>query len=432
MSEKFDVVVVGGGPAGLSTAYFLAEKGFEPVVIERGPEPGSKNVFGGRIYSYVLDKYFPGWRKEAPIERWVRKERMSITCESGSVTLDYVKHKPLKEDEYDSFTAFLSKFTGWLSEKAEEKGAMVLPGSRVEDIVLNDQGYASGVVADGEKIEADYIVIAEGVNTLLSEKLGIRSKPRLETTALGVKEVIRLGKEEINKRFGLEDWEGVAHFFIGGPLKGIAGGGFLYTMGEYVTIGAVVRLSEVNRKEITMKDIAEQLRLHPAIYRYVKDGVLMEYSAHLTREGGLLDVLEKPYGPGYLVVGDAAGFILNTGFTIRGVDLAIESGRLAAEAISKAHEEGKRDAETLSVYKRLVEESVIYRNLREYRNLPKFLENEVLYRDLPDIACEVLGTAYTTDEEVRRIYPVLMNSLKSHGLGWITLFKLFLEARRSI
>jgi len=432
LSEKFDVVIIGGGPAGLSTAYFLAKMGFEPVVIERGPEPGAKNVFGGRIYSYVLDKHFPGWRKEAPIERWVRREKLSMSCGNDVITIDFTKKKPVSDDEYDSFTAFLSKFVAWMSEKAEEEGAMVLSGSKVDDIIFDEKEIASGVVADGERINADYIVIAEGINTLLSEKLGIRVKPPLETTALGVKEVIRLGKEEINKRFGTEDWEGVAHFFIGDPLKGIAGGGFLYTVGEYVTIGAVVRLSEVGKKEITMKDIAEKLRLHPAIYGYVKGGVLMEYSAHLTREGGLMDVLEKPYGPGYLVVGDAAGYILNTGFTIRGVDLAIESGRLAAEAINKAHNENKRDEKALSHYKKLVEDSVIGRNLREYKNLPRFLEKDLLYKDLPEIMCELFNTAYTTDEQVSRLYPVLMNSLKSHGIRWFTLLKLLMGARRSI
>ncbi len=431
MSEKFDAVIVGGGPAGLSAAYFLAKKGLEAVVVERGAETGSKNVFGGRIYSYVLDKHIPGWRKEAPIERWVRKEKLSLSCGDSTLTLDFDIHRGYSDEEYDSFTAFLSKFVAWLAEKAEEEGALVLAGSRVDDVLFKE-GIASGVIAGDEELEADYVVIAEGVNTLLSEKLGIRKEPSLNTTALGVKEVIRLGRDEINKRFNLEDWEGVAHFFMGGPLQGIAGGGFLYTMGEYVTLGAVVRLSEIRKKDIMMKDIAELIRLHPAVYEYVKGGVLMEYSAHLTREGGLLDVMNKPYGPGYVVVGDAAGYLLNTGFTVRGVDMAIESGRLAAEAIAKASEEGRRDEEALSLYKKLVDESVIGHNLREFKDLPKLLEKDILYTALPNVACDVFKAAYTTEETVQRLYPTMMHSLKRNNLGLLTLLKLFLEARRSI
>jgi electron transfer flavoprotein-quinone oxidoreductase len=430
LSEKFDVIVIGGGPAGLSSAYFLAKKGLEVVVLERGPEAGSKNVFGGRIYSYVLDKHFPGWRKEAPVERWVRKERLAISCENSAVTLELHLFRG-QDENYDSFTAFLSKFVGWLAEKAEEEGAMVLTGTKVDEIVF-ENGKAKGVVAGEERLESDYVVVAEGVNTLLSERHGLRPKPSLETTAIGVKEVIRLGKDVINERFGLEDWEGVAEFILGYPLLGVAGGGFLYTMKEYVTLGAVVRLSEVRRKKVTVRDLAELLRTHPAIRDLVKGGTLIEYSAHLTREGGVHDVMEKPYGNGYVVVGDAAGFLLNTGFTIRGVDLAIESGRLAAEAIAKAHEEGRNDEETLSYYKKLIDESVIMRNLRKFSKLPRFLENERLYKNYPEILCDVLSAAYTTEEEARRLYPVLRESMRKHDVGLFTLISDLWRARGAL
>jgi len=173
LSEKFDAIVVGGGPAGLTASYFLAKSGLDTVVFERGPEPGSKNVFGGRIYSYVLDKYFPGWRREAPIERWVRRERISVLCgDDSKISLEYLSSPP--QGGFDSFTAFLSRFLSWLAGKAEEAGATIITNARVDEILFDSKGYATGVVVEGEKIEADYILIAEGANTLLLEKHGLR------------------------------------------------------------------------------------------------------------------------------------------------------------------------------------------------------------------------------------------------------------------
>ncbi len=84
-----------------------------------------------------------------------------------------------------------------------------------------------------------------------------------------------------------------------------------------------------------MKDAIEDFRLHPYISNLLRDGTVVEYSAHLVREGGVEDIMDKPYGDGYVVVGDATGFLLNTGFTIRGVDYAMESGRLATNAVIK-------------------------------------------------------------------------------------------------
>ncbi|MEM4794244.1 MAG: FAD-dependent oxidoreductase, partial [Pyrobaculum sp.] len=85
---KFDVAVVGAGPAGLSAAYKLATAGFRVVVLERGREPGSKELYGGRIYTHLLDKYLPEFRKNAPVDRWVRKERISFLTEEKAVTIE--------------------------------------------------------------------------------------------------------------------------------------------------------------------------------------------------------------------------------------------------------------------------------------------------------------------------------------------------------
>lgn len=396
--ERFDVVVVGAGPAGLTAAYFLARKGFEVAVLERGPEPGSKNIFGGRIYSYVLDKHFPGWRKETPIERWVRREELEILCQEGSITINYQLHR--KPDGYDSFTAFLSRFLKWLALKAEEAGALVATGVRVDEILFEPRG-VHGVRVGEERLEADYTLIAEGANTLLLERHGLRERPRTEDIAVGVKEVVKLDKKRIEERFGLEEWSGVARFILGPP----AGAAFLYTLREYVALGAVYRPALMGEKEAW--EVAEELRQHPSISRLIGDGILVEYSAHLIREGGMRDLMEKPYGPGYLVLGDAAGFILNTGFTIRGVDLAIESGRLAAEAVEKM-----RGGEDSSIYQKLLDESTIIKSMRKFKRAPKFFSNPTIYKTYPEMICELMNQIYTTGEEPVNLYPAIKKSIR--------------------
>ncbi|MEM3397474.1 MAG: FAD-dependent oxidoreductase [Nitrososphaerota archaeon] len=409
MSEKYDVVVVGGGPAGLSVAYFLADKGYTVVVLERGLEPGSKNVFGGRVYSYPLDKYFPGWRRDAPIERWVRREMLSILCRENMASIGYQLSR--KPDGHDSFTVFLSRLLKWMASKVEEKNVLLASNVRVDEMLFRD-GVACGVRAGEDKIEAEYVVIAEGANTLLLEKHGLRGRPSPRDIAVGVKEVVRVGREKINERFGLGDEEGLAQFLI----SPVFGGGFIYTMKEYVSVGVVYRLSFNNHVE--GKDVIEELRMHPEISKLLEGGVPVEYSAHIIREGGYKDLMSKPYGKGYVVVGDAAGLILNTGFTVRGVDLAIESGRLAAEAITKTS-----PGEELSIYMDLLRRSGIIDALKKFKNVPEILSNQRIYVEYPDLICKLLDNIYSVDE-----FPETLNeSLKKAVKGKTSIIRLLLD-----
>jgi electron transfer flavoprotein-quinone oxidoreductase len=409
LSERYDVIVVGGGPAGLSTAYFLADKGYNIIVLERGSEPGSKNVFGGRIYSYPLDKYFPEWRKDAPIERWVRREALSIFCKDSIVNLEYEINRRL--NGYDSFTAFLSRFLKWLALKVEEKNVIVATNVRVDEILFRD-GVAYGVRIGGDKLEAEYVVIAEGANTLLLEKHGLRAKTSPRDIAVGIKEVIRLGREKINERFSLRDEEGLAQFLI----SPVFGGGFIYTMKEYVSIGVIYR--PLFNNQVEARDVIEELRIHPHISKLLGDGIPVEYSAHIVREAGYRDLMHKPYGRSYIVVGDAAGLILNTGFTVRGVDLAIESGRLAAEAIKKT-----TPGEEPILYMKLLQEKGITTTLKKFGKVSTILSNQRIYREYPEITCKIFEKMYTVDE-----FPETFNeSLKKAVGGKTSIIRLIFQ-----
>lgn len=423
------MIIIGGGPSGLSTAYFLIKAGLDVLVIERGVVLGSKNVFGGRIYSYILDKYFDGWRDEAPIERWVRSEKVSFLCKDDSVTLEY--RRLADPPKYDSFTAFLSKFVSWLGERVEADGGAIITGVKVNEMIFENE-VVSGVLAGGERLSSDYVVIAEGANTVLSEKYGIRNKPSPRKTALGIKEVIRLDEKIINERFSLSSSEhGVAQFILGEPTKNILGGGFLYTMKNYVSIGLVIRLENIGKSDLMMKDVAEDLRLHPYIKNLTRDGTLIEYSAHLIREEGINDIINKPYGNGYLVVGDAAGYLLNTGFTIRGVDYAMESGRLAANTIIKAHEEGRRGSEALSIYKDYLDKSILMKSLRRFTKTSSFLLKERIYKDYPKILCKAFNGIYTVEEEPKRAYESIREAMGG-TVSLLSLLKDLWEARGAL
>lgn len=401
-NEKFDVIVVGAGAAGLGAAYALAKKGFSVVVLERGERVGAKNVFGGRIYSYVFEKILPEFRREAPIERWVEKERLTLMTEEDALAMEL---STSFRQPYDSFTSFLSKFDNWLSKKVEEVGGFIITGYNVDSLYIKD-GKVLGIISGSERLEANVVIDAEGVNPMLAQQANLRGDWRLEEVAVGVKEVVKMPRKAINERFNVNDSEGVAQLFVGYPTKYARGGGFLYTMGEYVTLGVVVRLKDAVDRGIDIYELAENLRNHPYVSRLLSEGDVVEYSAHLVPEVGLKEGV-KLYGDGILLVGDAAGFVLNTGFTVRGVDLAFWSGVLAAEAYEGAHNEGKYDRNSLSIYEDFIKRSFIYNELNNITNTIKFLDNIRLYEYYPKLLIEALKYIYTVDERPKRLHKAL-------------------------
>ena len=418
-SEKFDVAIVGGGPAGLSAAYHLAKMGFDVVLLERGKDVGCKNVFGGRVYAKPFIKYFESFMQEAPIERWVSEERLSLTWKDMSVdlTLHHSKNK-----SKGSFTVFLTKLVNWLATLVESHGGIVATGSLVNSLLVNE-GIVSGVMVNGERILADYVIIAEGSNGYLLEQHKLLPTPISRSMAVGVKEVIRLGKEKIDERFG----DGVAWLFAGEVTEGVPGGAFLYTMKEYVSIGVVIRLSHVHRLQTDVKDIVEVFRHSDRVKNLLRGGTLVEYQAKTVREISPINAYRNLiYGNGYLIVGEAAGTILNTGFTIHGVDFAVESGRIAAEAVEAAHAEGKNDKKALSIYEKKLLSSEIYASIMKYRRIMSILEQDDTYTIYPKIICKLMDGLYDV-EAVKSPKEAIKQATKDYSL-----FRLFMALLRVI
>lgn len=393
--EKFDAIIVGGGLAGCSAAIVLARAGLEVLLIERGDYCGAKNMTGGRLYGHSLEKILPNFAEEAPIERVVRKEKVSLLTADGGLDIGYGSAKLSAAPETASYTVLRAKFDQWMAEKAEEAGAEVATGFLVDELLVED-GKVVGINAAGEEMFADVVILADGVNSLLAQQIGMKKELEPHQVAVGAKETIRLSEEIINQRFGLASGEGTAWMSAGDPTAGGFGGGFLYTNKDSISIGVVATLSDIGHSDVSVPQMLERFKSHPSIAPYLEGGEIIEYSGHVVPEEGIHMVPEL-VRDGVLVAGDAAGFCVNLGFTVRGMDFAIESGRLAAEAVIRAHGLGDFSAASLDSYRQALEYSFVMRDLKSFKGFPTLLSRRAIFECLPELCGEVADKLFTVD-----------------------------------
>jgi len=204
--DKVDVIIAGGGLAGLSCAYELADSGMTVIVLERGDFSGSKNVTGGRIYLAPIRNLLPDLWKEAPLERHVTKEFLTLMGKTNSTTLELCSEQ-FNREPYPSYTILRATFDRWFADVVSEKGVFVIPQKNVNDLIKED-GKVIGIRAGEEEIGADCVVAADGVLSFLAEKASLRQPFRSQHFALGFKEVIELPSQTIEDRFRLGEGEG--------------------------------------------------------------------------------------------------------------------------------------------------------------------------------------------------------------------------------
>ena len=427
--EKVDVIIVGGGLAGLSCALELSDSGMAILVLERGDFSGSKNVTGGRIYVRPLKDYLPDIWKNAPLERHVTKEILTLMGEGNSTSLELFSDR-FNREPYPSYTVLRAKFDRWLADFLSEKGVFVVPQKRVDDLI-RDGEKVIGVKAGDEELGADCVVAADGVLSFMAEKAGYRKPFKPEHFAVGFKEVIELDPKTIEDRFRLGEGEGAAQLFAGALTKGMMGGGFLYTNQNSLSLGLVVGLHALNQKEPreeTFK-LLDQFKERPEIKNLIKGGNVVEYSAHLITEGGL-HVKPKLYGDGMLVVGDAAGLGLNMLVTVRGMEYAMASGVLAGRTIKMAKEKNDFSASSLSHYEKLLNDSFIMKEMTNFRNTLSVLENERLFKKYPQAISDLFEKVMWVDENAKQsLYRTVYEGLKQNFLNLET-FKDWLQFRK--
>lgn len=419
--EAFDAIIVGGGIAGTVAAYILAKEGLEVLLIERGNFPGSKNMTGGRLYSHSLEKIMPGFAEEAPIERKITRERIYMMTEDSAAGLDFYSGR-LGVQGQDSYSVLRAPFDQWLGEKAESAGANIVSGICVENLIFND-GQVGGVVAGEDEITSKVVILADGINSLLAQKIGMREEFKPHQMAVGVKELWELPASVIEDRFGCSENEGAACMFAGSPSDGRIGGGFLYTNKESISLGVVATLSDLGEK--TVPQLMEDFHNHPAVAPLIKGAQLIEYSGHLVPEGGF-DMMPKIVGNGVLVVGDGAGLCINLGYAIRGMDFAVASAECAARAVLDARQKDDFSAAGLQNYLKYMEESFVLPDMKLYRQFPHFLEGTPrIFEAYPKMAVDMLTDMFVMDgQPARPLMKKMMPHVKKIGIwnlikdGW--------------
>ena len=409
--EKFDVIIAGAGLAGLAAAYALSGNGVEVLVLERGDYPGAKNVTGGRLYVNPIRNLFPELWNGAPLERFITHEGATLMAKERSVTVDY-SGSELRAEPHQSYSILRAKFDRWLAEQAEARGAMLLTKVRVDD-VIKEKGGIAGVLAGGDELRADVVIACDGVLSLIPEKAGLRSSGLPHDYALGIKEVIALDSGIINDRFNLEGNEGAARLFVGEVTQGRFGGGFLYTNRESISLGIVIGIQDLlgDGAAMDVPALLESFKQRSEIAPLIRGGATVEYAAHVIPEGGFR-ALSHLYGNGILVAGDAAGLALNIGFTVRGMEYALASGYFAAQTVLKARETGNFNTETLSLYKRLLEESFVLKDFKNFQETPAVVGNPRFINHYPEMIGDLMREIYAVPAGPKnRLYPTIRKHL---------------------
>jgi len=398
--EKFDAVVVGAGPASTAAAITMAKAGLQVALLERGQKPGSKNVMGGILYNHYLEEIVGDAWKEAPLERPIIEERRWMMTPEAYIGLDY---KNLRNREHPhSFSVLRAKFDAWFGEQAEKAGAMVVPETVVERLIVKNNRVVGVATGRGDDLYCEVVVVCEGIGlgAGLLEKTVINGRPlrrklRANEVAMAAKEIMQLEPGLIEERFNCEPGEGCTIECFGDSTMGMSGFMFIYTNKDTLSVGGGALLSEFNATLRSPNDLLEHFKNHPSVKPLLRGAETVEYLGHLIPEGGYRGI-PKVYGPGYLVCGDAA--MLSNPVHREGSNLAMESGRLAGETVIHAREAEDFSERRLAEYRGKLDHSWIMADMRKYDKAVPLLEhNPQMLTKYPQVGDRALDEFFRVD-----------------------------------